>query len=86
MVFRDYYFNKIKKFIDKEQIKVITGIRRSGKSTLLKLLKEELLKKSIKADQILYLIFRNLNNSTNMLGITSSKERGRICYLMKYKT
>ena len=35
MIIREHYLNQIRPFIDKEVIKIITGIRRSGKSTLL---------------------------------------------------
>ena len=35
---RDTYLNKLIAFQDKEVIKVVTGIRRSGKSTLLQLM------------------------------------------------
>jgi predicted AAA+ superfamily ATPase len=42
---RDDYLNKISVFIDKPVIKVITGLRRSGKSSLLKLLIAKLTKK-----------------------------------------
>ncbi len=38
------YIDKIKKFIDKPIIKVISGMRRVGKSTLLTIIKDELLK------------------------------------------
>ena len=41
---RKIYTDKIKGFFDKEQIKIITGIRRSGKSEILKLMRNEALK------------------------------------------
>jgi len=54
---RNQYLNQIQDFIDKPIIKVITGIRRSGKSVILKMLKEELLLRQISTDQIIYLNF-----------------------------
>ena len=47
MVKRDLYLDKIRPFIDKPFIKVITGIRRCGKSTILMMIKEEILDKGI---------------------------------------
>ena len=44
---RDSYLNKIKPLIDKDIIKVLTGIRRCGKSVMLKLIMEELENKGI---------------------------------------
>ena len=38
MIQRGRYINKIKPFIRKDVIKVLTGIRRSGKSVMLRLL------------------------------------------------
>ncbi len=43
-IIRPKYIDKIKKFIDKPIIKVISGMRRVGKSTLLTIIKDELLK------------------------------------------
>lgn len=42
-ILRKKYLNKIKPFIDKPIVKVITGMRRVGKSTLLKMIQSELL-------------------------------------------
>ena len=42
MIKREYYMKKIIPFIDKDVVKVLTGIRRSGKSLMLKLIMEEL--------------------------------------------
>lgn len=63
MIKRDLYIEQIKPFIDKPLIKVITGIRRSGKSFILKLLKEELLEKGVEEDQIIYLNLESLEFS-----------------------
>ena len=59
MILRPAYIQNLIPFIDKPQIKVITGIRRSGKSIILALLKEELLKKGIKEEQIIALNFES---------------------------
>lgn len=55
MINRDEYLNKLIRFKDKELIKVITGIRRCGKSTLFDIYIEYLLKNGIKSDQIIRL-------------------------------
>lgn len=59
MIFRNIYLEKIKPFIGKPQVKVITGIRRSGKSTVLRMLKEELLSQGIANKQIISLNFES---------------------------
>ncbi len=61
MICRSLYLNKIKEFIDKPFIKVITGIRRSGKSSVLLLLKEELLGRGVDENNILLINFESFN-------------------------
>lgn len=43
-IFRDKYIEKIKKFIDKPIVKILTGMRRVGKSTILSIIKDYVLK------------------------------------------
>ena len=60
MLKRDEYIKQIVPFIDKDVIKVLTGIRRSGKSVMLKLLMEELKNIGINEKQFIYINFENL--------------------------
>jgi predicted AAA+ superfamily ATPase len=55
MIKRDIYLNRIAPFIDRPVIKVITGIRRSGKSTFLKLQIKALEEKGVSPSNILYI-------------------------------
>ena len=64
---RDLYLNKIIAFQDTEPVKVVTGIRRCGKSSLLKLVKRHLIETGISDDQILEInfeshAFKNMNS------------------------
>lgn len=59
MVARNNYIEDIEPFIDKPQIKVITGIRRSGKSFVMRLLKEKLRKRGVKDEQIIVINFES---------------------------
>ena len=43
-IFRSKYIEKIKKFIDKPIVKILTGMRRVGKSTILNIIKDQVLK------------------------------------------
>ena len=54
MIIREKYLSKIRPFYDVDLIKVITGIRRSGKSVILKQIINELKEKGIKEDHIIY--------------------------------
>jgi len=51
---------QIEPFIDKPFIKVITGIRRSGKSSILLLLKERLKKRKVSEKRIIFINFENM--------------------------
>lgn len=55
MIKREKYLKKIRPFIGKPVIKVITGIRRCGKSTFLKMLIEELKDQGTNSKNILYI-------------------------------
>lgn len=57
---RDLYISKILPFVDKPVIKVITGIRRSGKSALLMLLKDYLIEEGTAFDNIIYINFESM--------------------------
>ena len=50
---RSQYLDKLISVQDMEVIKVVTGIRRCGKSTILDMLRDDLLKSGIAADHIL---------------------------------
>lgn len=60
MIKRELYLKQIRNFIDKPIIKVITGMRRSGKSIILKLISEELLEKGVSPQNIIYINFESL--------------------------
>ncbi|WP_405352074.1 ATP-binding protein [Fusobacterium animalis] len=60
MIKRDLYLEEIKKYMNKPIIKVITGMRRSGKSMILKLIQEELKNDGIDEKNIIYINFESL--------------------------
>ncbi len=59
MIERNIYLKKLIGFKDKQLIKVITGIRRCGKSTLLKIFQNYLLENGVKQRQIITINFEN---------------------------
>jgi predicted AAA+ superfamily ATPase len=63
MLERQEYLQKLLDFKDKRLIKVIMGIRRCGKSTLLKIYEKYLLSTGIGASQIISINFEDFNNS-----------------------
>ena len=63
MIKREEYLKRIRGFYDQDLIKVITGIRRSGKSTLLKQIIDELKDKGVKQERIIYINFEDIEMS-----------------------
>lgn len=60
MIERNEYLDVLKRFKDKELIKVITGIRRCGKSTLLEMYINYLMKNGITEDQVISINLEDL--------------------------
>ena len=69
MIKREIYMNRIRPFMGKDVIKVMTGIRRAGKSVMLALIQQELSESGIKKYLKEHVLCR---------------ERS-ICFLMKYR-
>ena len=63
MIIRETYLRQLRDFIDKPFIKVITGLRRSGKSSMLKLLSDEFKIRGIKENNIIYINFESFEFS-----------------------
>ncbi|NRO62808.1 hypothetical protein IMAU30025_01499 [Lactobacillus helveticus] len=61
-VARDEYLDFLKRHQDKKVIKVVSGVRRSGKSTLFLLFREYLRRNGVSNDQIITLNFEDMAN------------------------
>jgi Predicted ATPase (AAA+ superfamily) len=59
---RTEFLDKLKAYKDKQIIKVITGIRRCGKSTLMKMFMEHLLSTGVQQNQMVFLNFEDFDN------------------------
>ena len=71
MIKREFYLEKIVKLIDTEDIKVITGVRRCGKTVLLKQIIDELENRGIASENIIYMSFesskyKNIRNDDDL--------------------
>lgn len=53
MIVRPNYIDKISPFIDQPLVKILSGVRRCGKSTLFEMLREELIRRGVKEDHII---------------------------------
>lgn len=57
---RETYINRTRPFFNKDLVKVFTGIRRAGKSTLLKLIQQELIAAGVTENQIYSINFESM--------------------------
>ncbi len=86
MVIREIYLNKLLNWLDKPVIKVLTGVRRSGKSYLMKMLQHYLMEKGVEPSKIIYINyelmpFHKIRNHEKLYGYIhemSGKEEGRV--------
>lgn len=63
MIKRESYMARIRPFIDGDLIKVLTGIRRSGKSVMLELIKDELRACGVTEEQLIAFNFEDMRNA-----------------------
>lgn len=78
MIERNTYIEQIENFVDSPLIKIVTGIRRCGKSSVLKLLRNRLLSKGIKPEQIINInfesfIYSDLKNEKSLYDFIAGK-------------
>jgi len=66
MIKRKEYLDQLISFRDKQLVKVVMGIRRCGKSTLLELFREELVNSGVADDQITVINFADADNEPMM--------------------
>lgn len=84
MIIREHYLKEIRDFYDSDLIKIITGIRRCGKSVILNQIRNEVKKKT---DNIIYLNFEEratsstINTVDQLLSyIEKNRKKGK-CYI-----
>ena len=63
MIKREAYMKRIRAFMGNDLVKVLTGIRRCGKSVMLDLIKEELRASGVESSQIVSINFENMSNA-----------------------
>lgn len=84
MIYREHYIEEVRPFYDSDLIKIITGIRRGGKSVIMEQIAEEI---SQKSNNIIYLNFEDKKVSSNIKTadmlikyVDENKREGK-CYL-----
>lgn len=86
MIERKEYLNFLLKLKDKKIIKVVTGIRRCGKSTLFELYKKYLLENNVSKEQIISFNFENPddNKYDNWRDLYNAIKSKMVCNKMNY--
>ncbi len=74
MIKREQYMKRIRPFIGNDLIKVMTGIRRAGKSVMLTLIQEELTLMGVKKSQMIIFNFEDLRNSRYLEAVALHEE------------
>ena len=87
MIKREHYLEQIRPFIDKPLIKVLTGIRRSGKSAILMMLKGELVQRGISPENIIHINFESMeysdmDNAKSLYDFVKSKIKNEFKYFV----
>ena len=88
MIYRPDYIKAIEPFIDQHLVKILPGVRRCGKSTILEMLKHELMSRGIAEDHIITKRYTEMDIPENMTAKQMYDElaakidgKGR-CYLL----
>ena len=84
MIYREHYIAPIRDFYDDDLIKVITGIRRCGKSVVLNQIMDEIKEKT---DNVIYLNFEDkrtnllISNGIELINYVNENRKDGKCYL-----
>ncbi len=84
MIYREHYINPVREFYDSDLIKIITGIRRSGKSVILEQIRNEIKQKT---DNVIYLNFEdkriltNISNGNLLIDYIENNKKNGKCYV-----
>ena len=84
MIIREEYLKKIRPFYDSDLIKIITGIRRCGKSVIMQQIKNEIIKKS---DNFFYFEFEDritkskFKDANEIIKHILSNKKDNLCYV-----
>lgn len=84
MIQREHYINQVRPFYESDLIKIITGIRRCGKSVIMEQIIKEI---SEKTDNIIYLNFEdrkvsgNITNADKLISYVEENKKCGKCYL-----
>ena len=79
MIYRPLYVDKIMAYVDTPFVKILTGVRRCGKSTILKMIMEKLQKeKNVPADRIVSYRFDSMEYEDMTAKQMFSELKGRI--------
>ena len=94
MIKREAYMKRIRPFLNNDLIKVLTGIRRSGKSVMLDLIKDELLASGVDSSQFISINFENMSNAhlctsrelhDEIIRRASEMKAGSISFLTRFR-
>lgn len=84
MIQREHYIEQVRPFYESDLIKIITGIRRCGKSVILEQIIKEIAEKT---DNIIYLNFEdkkiaaNITNADQLISYVEENKKDGKCYL-----
>lgn len=84
MIYREHYIAPVREFYESDLIKIITGIRRSGKSIILEQIKDELKEKT---DNVISLNFEdkrvnsNLTDANSLIQYIEENKKNGKCYI-----